>query len=188
MCVNGKWKTIRLHRFILDAPPELAVDHINGNPLDNRRSNIRLATEQQNKFNQKQRTESHTKYKGVYTRGDGRWSAAITVNQKRHQLGTFGTQYDAAIAYNNAARKLHGEFAKLNELPAQPDPDDKERPLLRPANGAKKSKYRNVVWTNERQCWIARLTINGKPKFLGRFTNELDAAKAVEDFLKSIEK
>lgn len=111
---RGNTHTIRMHRIILSAPEGVDVDHINGNGLDNRKSNLRIATEGQNAQNRR-KTECHTssKYKGVCRRGN-RWEARVMKNKKTYWLGTFETQIDAARAYDKKAMELFGEFAKTN--------------------------------------------------------------------------
>lgn len=93
------------------------VDHINGDKLDNRRSNLRLITRQQNNMNRganKVRKDTH--YKGVILHESGKWQARIGIDGKKVYLGYFKTPEDAARAYNDAALKHHGEYAKLNDL------------------------------------------------------------------------
>ena len=92
------------------------VDHINGDGLDNRRSNLRSATKQQNTFNQKARGGT-SKYKGVCREEKSNsWRAYITHNGRRISLGRHQTEEDAATAYNLAARKLFGDFARANDV------------------------------------------------------------------------
>ncbi len=98
-------KKIYLHRFLLEAPHDQRVDHRNGDPLDNRKANLRLATHQQNMFN---RRKSHTfkgkptasTFKGVsWDRIRGRYRARIKKNGIYHYLGHFMDERSAAIAY-----------------------------------------------------------------------------------------
>ncbi len=106
-----------MHRAILGASKGMEVDHINHNGLDNRRSNLRLCTHQQNLCNRDKNSTSTKKYKGVYAhRGSWRWRAQIGLNSVKIYLGMFDTPELAAQAYNVAALKYHGEFAKLNEI------------------------------------------------------------------------
>jgi hypothetical protein len=119
---------VRLHRFLLNAPDSLMVDHWNGDSLDCRRSNLRLCTRAQNARNARAyRVKLSSPFKGV-TAGSGlRFRAKITVGDKAIHLGTFGTAIEAARAYDKAARHYHGAFARLNfpnahEQPALPSP------------------------------------------------------------------
>ena len=114
---NGKRTGLLMHRLILNAPKEMETDHINHNGLDNRRSNLRFATNQQNSFNQKinKKKSSSSEYKGVsWNKRDKKWYAQIYIDYKLHYLGYFDDEQDAALAYNEAAKKLFGEYACLN--------------------------------------------------------------------------
>lgn len=101
---------IRMHRQIMEAPDGLDVDHANHDTLDNRRANLRVCTRAQNSINSVLRSPSG--YRGVYAKS-GKWCASITGARQIH-LGTFGSPVDAARAYDDAARRYHGEFAVLN--------------------------------------------------------------------------
>lgn len=107
-----------LHRFILNAPDGVDIDHENGNGLDCRKSNMRYATKAQNARNARKRLKPATsRYKGVHRVKSNRkhpWRAIICVNRKPISLGYFAYEWDAALAYDEAARKYFGEFALLN--------------------------------------------------------------------------
>jgi hypothetical protein len=108
---NAKGKTIYLHRIIVCPNDEMHVDHVNGDGLDNRRSNLRAATPSQNRMNQKVRRDSKSGVKGVYFDARRRvWTASIKVNGKKFSLGSFALASDAAQAYASASLRLHGEF------------------------------------------------------------------------------
>jgi hypothetical protein len=112
-----QWVSISLHRFIMNAPYGVEVDHINGNPLDCRKSNLRLCSRAQNARNSKKRVGGTSRFKGVYFESQTRkWRAVITVDYKSIRLGRFLSEIDAALAYNAAAIEHHGEFARLNPL------------------------------------------------------------------------
>ena len=108
---------IYMARHIMNAPPDLQVDHINRNTLDNRRANLRLATQSQNQHNRPKWKKRVDGFKGVYQNADTKmWYACIWVNNKSVYLGQFADEISAAIAYNEAAVVLHGEFACLNQI------------------------------------------------------------------------
>lgn len=107
-------KEIAMHRQILNAPPGMYCDHINHNDLDNRRANLRLCTKKQNAYNRKP-LERTSKYKGVsWDRHRRRWRADIEHNGRLIHIGYFDYEADAAIAYDDYAAELFGEFAYLN--------------------------------------------------------------------------
>lgn len=111
---GGRHHAILLHRVLLDAPPGLEVDHINGNGLDNRRANLRLATHAENQYNRRP-LGGTSRFKGVcWNREHGKWRAAIRTGGKDLYLGYYATEEDAARAYDAAALQYFGVFARLN--------------------------------------------------------------------------
>ena len=90
------------------------IDHINNDPADNRLSNLRACTQNQNQHNQKIRKTNTSGYKGVsWHKVRGRWRASIFVNSKQQHLGLFDSPEEAHKAYCEAAARLHGEFANF---------------------------------------------------------------------------
>lgn len=121
---NGiRYTTFRMHRLIMESicgPLQngMAVDHIDGDGLNNRRSNLRICNHLQNMQNQLRRTDNLSGFKGVsWKKSSSKWLARITVDKKVIHLGLFGDKLEAARAYNAAALKHFGEFARLNEVP-----------------------------------------------------------------------
>lgn len=110
---GGRKIRISLHRFLIGTPEGMDTDHINNNRLDNRRSNLRICTTSQNLMNRGKLNGSNP-YKGVdKTKNGKRFSARI----QGKRIGTFQTAEEAAMAYNNRAKELFRDFAKLNLLP-----------------------------------------------------------------------
>ncbi len=113
---DGVCKIIAMHRFIMKAKHGELIDHIDMNGLNNQKSNLRKCTYSQNCCNVKPR--GFSKFLGVtYDRGSrGRkvWAAFININKKGKRIGRFYTEIDAAKAYDEAAKIIHGEFANLN--------------------------------------------------------------------------
>lgn len=119
-CVGPQRRTVSLHRVIL--PGCVQVDHINGDGLDNRRANLRPASARENQFNGRMRADNTTGYKGVtWDARDRVWRARVNAKGRRMSLGSFHDPVEAARAYDEAARRLFGEFAALNF------PEDGER-------------------------------------------------------------
>jgi hypothetical protein len=112
-----------MHRQILKTPAHLFTDHINGNGIDNRRANLRVATPAQNaQWAPRRKRESQSGYIGVHWAYGGLgWVATITADGKEYWLGTYESVIDAAIARDLAALRLHGQFAVLNFPDITPD-------------------------------------------------------------------
>ncbi len=106
---------IFMHRVINKTPDGFVTDHINGDPLDNRRSNLRSCTQSQNHMNKLKLSNNTSGYKGVFWHKTAkRWRAQITLNSKAKHLGYFGSPEEAHRAYNQAARKLFKDFNALD--------------------------------------------------------------------------
>jgi len=106
---------LRLHREVFGAEKGQYVDHINMDKLDNRKSNLRLATSAQNKANKSKQSNNTSGYKGVYRRNN-RWLAKVVKQGKQHYAGIYKTREEAAKAYNAKAVEIFGDFARLNNL------------------------------------------------------------------------
>ena len=102
----------RLHRFLLGlTDPKIEVDHKNGNGLDCRRENLRIATRQQQQQNRTVQSNCKSGFKGVsFFKRDGNFVAKINVNRKQIHIGYFSSAKEASVAYESKARELFGEF------------------------------------------------------------------------------
>ena len=118
-CSLNSGSNVKMHRLILGPSSNFVPDHINTDRLDNRKSNLRFCTPQQNNTNSSLRSSNTSGFKGVRFR-EGcpyrPWRALIMVNRKNKHLGAFSTPEKAAEAYDKAALELHGKFARTNKM------------------------------------------------------------------------
>ena len=101
----------------MECPDRMVIDHVNGDTLDNRKSNLRVCTRADNKRSRPKQSNNTLGYKGVFKTKNGhlRFGARIGNGRSKHQyLGSFNTIEEAARAYDQAAKEKHGEFAVLN--------------------------------------------------------------------------
>lgn len=117
---NHEGRKQRLHRMLLGLVlgDGIQVDHVNGDKLNNTRANLRVCTNAENMHNRGKTKKNTSGFKGVSLMKDrarkNPWRAVIQLNDKNHHLGLFNTKEEAARAYDEAAKELHGEFALLN--------------------------------------------------------------------------
>ena len=122
-----KWRrSVKMHRLIMEAKIGEIVDHVNGDPLDNRRSNLRICTAAENARNHKKqdlinKSPCSSRFKGVTLSTNKTpygnyyyWRAQITVDGVNKYIGQYETEEEAACMYDLAAQKYHGEYARLN--------------------------------------------------------------------------
>lgn len=112
---DGKLVITKMHRLILNAPDGVHVDHINGDGLDNRRENLRLATPELNQANARKHLVGRSRFKGVsWSEAAQKWRAYISQHRKQTHLGLFNTEIEAAAAYDAKAKEIWGDRAFLN--------------------------------------------------------------------------
>lgn len=170
----------KLHHFIIGKPNKgFVVDHINGDKLDNRSTNLRICTQRQNTLNRGICSKNTSGYKGVsYSDKKKSWSAYITANGKRKYIGYFSNAEDAARAYDYHSLILHGEYGFLNfpeEVPSEPI-----------FKNTKTSTYKGVSWSKKEKLFIAKFNFNKKCYYVGGFKTEKEAAKAYNAKVKEV--
>ena len=121
--IENKRVLLLLHRIVMKAPQEMFVDHIDGNGLNDCKSNLRLCTQKENNLNKKSQSNKTSKYLGVSLsritvkeKTYLKWRATIKLNGKWEHIGYFKTEEEAATAYNKRAKILFGEFARINKI------------------------------------------------------------------------
>ena len=119
--IAGKQVTMLLHRFIIEnmygtsSIKNRQIDHINGNKLDNRIENLRICTQAENNRNRTKSSRNRSGFKGVsWDKLLNKWRAQITYNYETVYIDSFEDKVAAAIAYDNKAKELFGEFANTN--------------------------------------------------------------------------
>jgi len=166
-----------LHHYALKPPPGMVVDHRNGDPLDNRRQNLRVATKQQNAWNRAPQRGRSSPHGGVSKIGD-MYYASIKGDGVRFHLGVFADEQDAAMAVDRAAITLHGEFTRLNIGGID------SYPLVFPSQRLgwtrTRSGYYGVWWDPATRTWLAAISIGGVPVALGLFETDVEAAMAYD--------
>jgi hypothetical protein len=114
----GKQNMLFMHRVLLGLTDiKIEGEHIDHDGLNNQKYNLRKATRSQNNANKSSSKNSTSKYLGVcWAKSNKKWCAKIRKDKVVTHLGFFINEVDAALAYNNAARKLHGDFANINQI------------------------------------------------------------------------
>lgn len=110
-------KRFYLHRLIANTPEGFVTDHINGDTLDNLKSNLRVTSNRENLFNFGIRCDNTSGYRGVWFRKSiNRWVAEIKKDGKKYHLGSYKTAEEAATVYNEKAKEVFGKYARLNNI------------------------------------------------------------------------
>jgi hypothetical protein len=172
----GLWGSLSLHKLLMN--PEttgrsINVDHIDGDPLNNEKSNLRVCTHQENAWNRKPSDGYTSPYKGVFwDKFIEKWRSHIRVDMKLINLGCFTNEIAAANCYNYWASYYFGEFALLNDVEQM-----SEAEWSKYSSASKKtSKYRGVSFSDNR--YVAQIWDGKRNLVIGRFTDEIEAALA----------
>ena len=179
--IDGKWKQISIHRLITNANDNDIIDHRDGDTLNNRRENLRIATVSQNAMNKKKTDKKCTSsYKGVRRKNDY-WESYIYIDGKQNYLGAFTNECASANCYNYHANIHFKEFARLNSVEYM----NKEEWEKHRITKDKSSKFFGVAYNKKNNNWVAYIRYNGKRIHLGSFQTQIDGAKAYN--VKAIE-
>lgn len=184
---SGDRKSIYMHRFVYEKyfgeiPKDMFIDHKNRNRLDNRISNLRLATKSENTYNRRrQNNNNSSKYKGVYlNKQSGSYVAYVSLNGKRTTIGSYNNEIACANAYNHYAKNMYGEFAFLNDVPYMSE----DEVLKYQKNTSCKNKYKGIVKRKDTGKYrIILYDLDGKKINLGQCNTENEALAVRNNYL-----
>jgi len=171
---NGKQKSRKVHQLVAEAflghtpcGMELVVNHIDFNKQNNKLENLEIVTSRENS------NLKHIKSTSIYTgvswdKKHRKWKSTININGKQKYLGSFDSEIEASEYYEKAL------FNHNNNIPIE----KYEKKFT--------SKFKGVYWDINRNKWNSMIRINNKRTFLGRFTNEIDAHNAYQQYVKDI--
>lgn len=168
-----------LHRFLMNPPKGMYVDHINSDKLDNRRSNLRIVTNAENMQNvKKPRSDNKSGYRGVWKVKD-KWQGWAKVNGKDVYAGSYDTAEEAHIAVSNCRAVYQ---------PASPDAREIENPVLPEVRTIPKStsEIKGITWCNRTQRWKVQLKKNNVNHYNGYYSTIAEAMVALEELKQKI--
>lgn len=189
---NGVRKRMLLHRLIYSRYNPLSanetLDHADCDPLNNQKSNLRIATYSQNAINKIKKNVLTSRYKGVNF-SKGKWISKIQKEGKSINIGHFPTELDAAIAYDIVAKLIFGNFAKLNIQ--NPPKEDYQRVFETVNNPRRKSKkdctsqYLGVYFHSQNNYWVFKIRFRGTKSAISKFgfATDLEAAVARDRYI-----
>lgn len=191
---SGDPARVKMHRWIMKCPDGMQVDHIDGDGLNNRKDNLRLATQSQNGKNKRVKKSNSTGFKGVgYNEKKDLYVTRIGVNGTLVYGGRTKNKYAAAVKYNELALQFFGEFACLNELTEEELIMAKESIPSKRITKSNSTGYRGVcvIKNTSDRIYAATVFVNRKNKYLGSFSTPEEAAevynRAVIEFKKPIQ-
>lgn len=190
--VGGTTNTLRIHRLIMDAKPKEQVDHIDGNPLNNQRINLRLATNAQNCMNRKKFQNGRkmtSVYKGVYWDASTCiWRSGIRFNGKLINLGRWEDEREAAAIYNHHCKKIFGDFSLPNQGFSTEEEESAENKFLKRKSRNAKSRFLGVSKSqpNSKFPWGVHFEFGGKVITKGSFPTEEMAAREYDKIAKDV--
>lgn len=175
-------KEYKLHRLIMQVvDPNIKVDHIDHNGLNNTRVNLRIVSHSQNMYNSAVSKNNKTGYKGVhFHKKRNKYVAIISCSGNAEHLGLFNSASEAALAYNEAATKYFGEYAFLNIIRAEEVVLHKQHRLanIRRDN---LTGFKGVSLPKKRKRFVATICFNKKNIYIGSYVTAIEAAKAYNE-------
>jgi hypothetical protein len=171
---KSQWKQESLfaHKLVMNVSQGQMVDHKDRNKLNNQKDNLRLCTDSQNQANKTKSKNNKSGYKGVcWNKSKQRYVARIGVNNKKVECGEFKSPHDAAIAYNNKAVELYGEFAVLNEI-------DNSLPIITPEKSNEYKPLGSISYHKRDKKY--RITYCGK--YIGQYKTLEEAEQKLSDY------
>ena len=182
---HGTRVGVQMHRVLMNAPEAMQVDHINHNGLDNRKENLRICSHIENSRNRRGNKNTTSKYKHVsrmpHSNANAAKKWALVVKKKSY--GQYISEVEAALAADEIAKELYGEYAYLN-FPNGPSPEElatikEEHDAYRAYRATfeveKQSEQAGVSWERQTATWRAHICWKGKHKYLGIFKTEQEA-------------
>ena len=180
---TGKRGHISMHRLIMGFP-NVKVDHWDGDGLNNKRGNLRKASDLENAWNRRaRRIEKSSRFKGVkLDTQKKRWACKICVDGKTYAVQPFDIEQEAAMAYDSMARYYFGEFAKTNFEGADKKSvyDIKQERIIESSKN-KTSVFYGVHLRSENNKWVAQVNNGRKQIFIGYYDTEVEAALAYNE-------
>ena len=186
---NGKDTTIKMARLITDAPKGMEVDHINHNPLDNRKANLRVCTHADNMRNSWKKSKCYSKFKGISFKPkckDLQWEVKFNHNSKTYSFGRYSSETIAAIVHDIKIKEYRGNWGRTNENVFGKFYSEDELcqalcEMNAQLNKQKSSKFKGVTKAGNK--WAAKVRVNKRDFWLGRFNSEINAALAYDEFV-----
>ncbi len=173
---DGSRRILYMHEAVMNPPPGFIVDHRGGRTLDNRRENLRVATQRNNLKNKEKYVSNTSGFRGVHLdKKNGRWIARISVDGKKRPLGSFATPEEASKAYEAAAAEHYGEFARHLARVSEPIIT---KTCPRAGHARNKSGLTGICFDKRTQSWIAVIHRDKKAIFYKRFKTIEEAIEA----------
>jgi hypothetical protein len=177
--VSNDSERVKMHRIVMNPPADKFVDHIDRNPLNNQKNNLRIVGMEENIHNRTKIPNTINNFKGTQLLSHGVWQARCRIYKNDFHLGTYSTELAAAIAYNRKAIEL-SDCILLNEINLSEE--EQSAILIRDSRpipvAEKQSSVKGLYWNKKGQKWEVRIKINNKYVQIGTYPTEQEAIMA----------